>query len=93
MTDTPQDLSVTPTSHLTSHMSEVMAGLRMKAMNLLVHELISAFAQEKYQFDEFIDALADYSESLSGWEEVTKCLELASTEIVRLRRESGEETR
>ncbi len=93
MSDTPQDLSVTPTSHLTSHMSELMAGLRMKAMNLLVHELICAFAQEKYQFDEFIDALADYSESLSGWEEVTKCLELASTEIVRLRRESAEQAR
>jgi hypothetical protein len=93
MSDTPQDLSVTPTSHLTSHMSEVMSGLRMKAMNLLVHELISAFAQENYQLDEFIDALADYAESVSGGEEVAKYLELARAEIVRLRRESGEETR
>ncbi len=70
-------------------MDEVMAALRMKAMNLLVEELMCAFAQEKYQFDEFIDALADYSQSL-GWQEVTKHLEIVSTEIVKIRREGGD---
>jgi hypothetical protein len=89
MTDIPQ---TTLTSHLKNHMDEVMAALRVKSMNLLVDELIRALAQEKYQLNEFIDALGDYSESL-GWEQVTKHLEIASTEIVRLRRENGEEMR
>jgi hypothetical protein len=73
-------------------MDEVMAALRVKAMNLLVEELMCAFAQEKYQFDEFIDALANYTDSLLGWEEVTKYLELASEEVAKIRRESGEKT-
>ncbi len=92
MSNIPQEPIINPPSHLKSHMDEVMAALRVKSMALLVHELVHAFTQEKYQLHEFIDALGDYSESL-GWEEVTKYLELASTEIVRMRRESGEETR
>jgi hypothetical protein len=86
MTDIPQ---TTLTSHLKNHMDEVMAALRVKSMNLLVDELIRALAQEKYQLNEFIDALGDYSQSL-GWQEVTKHLEIVSTEIVKIRREGGD---
>ena len=74
-------------------MDEVMAAISMRALDALVQELIRAFAQENYQFDEFIDALANYTDSLVGWEEVTKYLELASAEISRIRRESAEQTR
>jgi hypothetical protein len=74
-------------------MSEVMAALRVQGMDLLVDELIRALAQENYQFHEFIDALSNYAESLSGWEKVAKYLEFASAEILRIRRENGEETR
>jgi len=70
-----------------------MAAISMRALDALVQELIRAFAQENYQFDEFIDALANYTDSLVGWEEVTKYLELASEEVARIRRESGEQTR
>ncbi len=89
MSNIPQEPIINPPSHLKSHMDEVMAVLRMKAMNLLVDELVRAFAQEKYQLNEFIDALGDYSESL-GWQEVAKHLEIVSTEIVKLRREGGD---
>ena len=92
MSDTPQDPPATQISHLTNYMDEVMAAISMKAMDALVQELVRAFAQENYQFDEFIEALANYTDSLVGWEEVTKYLELASAEISRIRRESGEET-
>jgi hypothetical protein len=91
--NTPQDLSVTPTSHLKTYLDEVMAVLRVQSMNLLVDELIRALAQENYQFHEFIDALSNYAQSLSGWEKVAKNLELASAEILRIRRENGEEIR
>ena len=93
MSDTPQDPPATQLSHLTNYMDEVMAAISMKAMDALVQELVRAFAQENYQFDEFIDALANYTDSLVGWEEVTKYLELASAEISRIRRESAEQTR
>jgi TRAP-type mannitol/chloroaromatic compound transport system substrate-binding protein len=93
MSDTPQKSSTTQLSHLTNYMDEVMAAISMRALDALVQELIRAFAQENYQFDEFIDALANYTDSLVGWEEVTKYLELASEEVARIRRESGEQTR
>ena len=92
MSDTPQDSSTTQVSHLRSYMNEIMAALRMKAMDVLVEELVRAFAQENYRFDEFIDGLANYTDSLLGWQEVTKYLELASEEVAKIRRESGEET-
>jgi TRAP-type mannitol/chloroaromatic compound transport system substrate-binding protein len=92
MSDTPQDPPATQLSHLTTYMDEVMAAIRMKAMDALVQELVRAFAQENYQFDEFIEALANYTDSLVGWGEVTKYLELASEEVAKIRRESGKET-
>ena len=92
MSDTPQDSSTTQLSHLTNYMDEVMAAISMKAMDALVQELVRAFAQENYRFDEFIDGLANYTDSLLGWEEVTKYLELASEEVAKIRRESSEET-
>ncbi len=88
----PQDSSTTQISHLATYMDEVMAAIRMRALDALVQELIRAFAQENYQFDEFIEALANYTDSLVGWEEVTKYLELASEEVAKIRRESGKET-
>jgi TRAP-type mannitol/chloroaromatic compound transport system substrate-binding protein len=90
MSDTPQDPPATQLSHLTNYMDEVMAAIRMKAMDALVQELVRAFAQENYQFDEFIEALANYTDSVVGWEEVTRHLELASEEVARIRRESSE---
>jgi ABC-type transport system involved in Fe-S cluster assembly fused permease/ATPase subunit len=68
MSDTPQDPPATQLSHLTNYMDEVMAAISMKAMDALVQELVRAFAQENYQFDEFIEALANYTDSLVGWE-------------------------
>jgi hypothetical protein len=82
----------TQLSHLKGHLDEVMAVLRVKAMDLLVQELVHSFAQENYRFGEFIDALANYSDSRVGWDEVTKYLELASDEIAKIRREDSEET-
>jgi TRAP-type mannitol/chloroaromatic compound transport system substrate-binding protein len=92
MSDTPQDSSTTQLSHLTNYMDEVMSAIRMRALDALVQELVRAFAQENYQFDEFVEALANYTDSLVGWEEVTKYLELASEEVAKIRRESSEET-
>ena len=88
----PQDSSSTQLSHLTNYMHEVMSAIRMRALDALVQELVRAFAQENYQFDEFVEALANYTDSLVGWEEVTKYLELASEEVAKIRRESSEET-
>jgi hypothetical protein len=39
MSDTPQDPPATQLSHLTNYMDEVMAAIRMKAMDALVQEL------------------------------------------------------
>ncbi len=89
----PQDSSTTQISHLATYMDEVMAALRMKAMDVLVEELVRAFAQENYRFDEFLYALTIHTESMPGWEEVTRHLELASAEISRIRRESAEQAR
>ena len=88
-------MSITDTqlSHLKGHLDEVMAVLRMKAMDLLVQELICSFAQENYRFGEFIDALTNYTDSLVGWDEVTTHLELASEEIAKIRSGNNEETR
>ena len=82
----------TQISHLRSHLDEVMSVFRMKVMHLLVEELIRAFAKENYRIDEFIFALGSHTDSLVGWEEVTKYLELASEEIAKIQRKNGEET-
>jgi hypothetical protein len=71
-------------------MQEVMAALRQQSMNLLVAELVIAFRTESYQLNEFIDALADYAASQTGWEKVTEHLELASKALLKIRRESGD---
>jgi hypothetical protein len=93
MSDTPQKSSTTQLSHLTNYMDEVMAALRVRSMEVLVCELIRAFAEENYRFEEFLYALTIHTESMPGWEEVTRHLELASAEISRIRRESAEQTR
>lgn len=92
MSEIPQDSTDTQLSHLRGHLDEVMAVLRMKVMDLLVQELIHAFAQENYRFDEFIEGLANYTDTLVGWEKVTEHLELASSELAKIRRGSDEET-
>jgi len=83
----------TQVSHLKGHLDEIMSVLRLKSMDLLVCELICSFAQENYRIDEFIFALANYTDSLPGWQEVTKYLELASQEIPKIRCGNSEETR
>ncbi len=90
MSHISQDPLIIPPSHLRNYMREVMAGLRHQSMDLLVQELLIAFSTESYQFNEFIDALSDYAASQTGWEEVTRYLELASKSIVKIRRESGD---
>jgi hypothetical protein len=73
-------------SHLRDYMSEVMAGLRQQSMDLLVHELMLAFDEQKYNLDEFIDSIAGYAYSQPGWDEVVSYLELASEKISKFRR-------
>jgi hypothetical protein len=87
-------MSITDTqlSHLKGHLDEVMAVLRMQSMDALVQQLICSFAQENYRFGEFIFALANYTDSLVGWEEVTKYLELAAEQIPKIRSGNNEET-
>jgi hypothetical protein len=87
-------MSITDTqlSHLKGHLDEVMAVLRMQSMDALVQQLICSFAQENYRIDEFIFALTNYTDSLPGWEEVTKYLELAAEQIPKIRSGNNEET-
>ena len=82
--------NLVPPSHLRTYMQEVMAALRQRTMQLLVTELVAAFATQRYQLEEFIDAIADYAASQTGWEEVVKHLELASKSVVKVRRERGD---
>jgi len=90
MTHISQDPLITQPSHLRNYMREVMAGLRHQSMDLLVEELLIAFATEAYQLNEFIDALSDHAASQPGWEEVANYLELASKSVVKIRRERGD---
>jgi hypothetical protein len=82
----------TQISHLKGHLDEIMSVLRLKSMDLLLSELVCSFAQENYRIDEFIFALANYTDSLPGWEEVTKYLELAAEQIPKIRSGNNEET-
>jgi hypothetical protein len=68
---------------LQTSLEEAIACAKQQTLSLFVKELMVALKRERFQLENLVEALADYTHERPDFEEVTKKLEEAVTEIRR----------
>ena len=71
---------------IVKHLEDAVVAVRQQALSLLIQELLVALAKHNYQFDEVLDALADYAMQRQDWAEVVKLLEQAASDVQDIRK-------
>jgi hypothetical protein len=72
---------------LKEHFECALFSIRQEALSIFVRELMPILAAQNYQFDDLLEALAQYSEARSDWARATDLIDQAVNEIRDRRRE------
>lgn len=67
-------------------LTDAVQASREKSLYELIEQLMVALAKKDYQFDEVLDALANYAHKREDWNEVVKKLEESALEIKTIRK-------